>query len=63
MYFKKIHFIFSKKFGVRNGFDCNDVEDMKEEIKRKKKRAAENGYVYATVDEIYDMISKHCLKK
>jgi hypothetical protein len=47
---------------VRNGFDGKSVEDMKEEIKRKKKCAAENGYVYATVDEIYDRVSKHCLK-
>ena len=29
---EKIHFIFSKKFGIRNGFDCKGPNDMKKYI-------------------------------
>ncbi len=55
---EKIHFIFSKKFGIRNGFECEGPNDMKEHLKRMKIRAIDNGYIYTTSDNIYNNIVK-----
>ena len=55
---EKIHIIFSKKFGIRNGFDCAGIDDMKQSIDRNKKRAKENNYIYETSDNIYNKIKK-----
>ena len=55
---EKIHFIFSKKFGIRNGFECEGPNDMKEHLKRMKIRAIDNGYFYNTSDKIFNEISK-----
>jgi len=54
---EKIHIIFSKKFGIRNGFDCSDINNIKQSIERNKKRAKENKYYYITSDNIYKKIS------
>ena len=55
---KKLDFIFSKKFGIRDGFNCDSINDMKEYIKINKKRAKDNKYSYLTSEEIYDNIIK-----
>ena len=55
---EKIQFIFIKKFGIRNGFECERPNDMKEHLKRIKKRAMDNGYIYTTSDNIYNNIVK-----
>jgi len=55
---KKIHFIFSKKFGIRDGFDCAGFDDMANFIANMKKRAIENNYSYMTSDKIFDNITK-----
>ena len=55
---QKLDFIFSKKFGIRDGFNCASINDMKESIKRNKKRAKDNKYSYLTSEEIYDNIIK-----
>jgi adenylate kinase family enzyme len=55
---EKIHFIFSKKFGIRNGFECEGPNDMKEHLKKQKQREINNGYFYNTSDKIFNEISK-----
>ena len=50
---EKIHWIVSKKYGLRNGFGCADINVLKEELKRHKKKAKETGYKYKDTDEIY----------
>jgi len=55
---EKIHFIFSKKFGIRNGFECDGPNDMKEHLKRMKKHAIDKGYIYETSENIYNNIVK-----
>lgn len=54
---EKIHIIFSKKFGIRNGFDCAGIDDIKHSIERNKKIAKENKYYYNTSDNIYKKIN------
>lgn len=54
----KIQQILSKKYGIRNGFDCAGVDDMKASIQRNKKRAKEKGYKYESSDRIYKDIQK-----
>ena len=53
---EKIHFIFSKKFGIRNGFDCGGVNDLEQFIKRQKKGAKKRGYFYGNSNQIYNKI-------
>lgn len=55
---EKIHIIFSKKFGIRDGFECAGIDDMKQFIKRSKIIAKENNYFYDTGDNIYNKIKK-----
>jgi len=57
-----LHFIFSKKFGIRNGFDCADIDDFKQDIERQEKRAKNNGYQYLSSDEIYENIKQFIIK-
>ncbi len=54
----KIHRILSKKYGIRNGFDCESVNDMKESIKKNKKEAKDMGYKYESSDKIFEDIKK-----
>ena len=58
----KIQMIFSKKFGIRKGFDCGGLDDMKKFIERQEIRAKENGYFYGTSDEIFKTIYKLNIK-
>lgn len=55
---EKIHIIFSKKFGIRNGFECAGVNDFVELLKKNKKEAINKKYFYGTSDNIYKEISK-----
>ena len=57
-----LHFIFSKKFGIRDGFDCAGIDDFKQNIERQKKRAKDNGYQYLSSDEIYENIKQFIIK-
>ncbi len=59
----KIHKILSKKYGIRSGFDCAGVDDMKASIQRNKKRAKEKGYKYESSDRIYKDIQKLLIKQ
>ncbi len=52
----KIHKIFSKKFGIRDGFDCGGVDEMEKFIKNMKRRAREQKYQYDTSNNIYKKI-------
>ena len=53
---RKIHCLFSKKFGIRNGFDCAGPDDMVREIKGAKKHAKRLGYKYTSAANIYKAI-------
>jgi adenylate kinase family enzyme len=55
-YEKKIHYILSKKFGIRNGFDCADIDDFKKDIRRGYLRAKKDKYKYKNTDDIYNDI-------
>ena len=55
---EKIHIIFSKKFGIRNGFECAGPNDFVELLKKNKKEARNKKYFYGTSDKIYKEISK-----
>lgn len=55
---EKIHIIFSKKFGIRNGFECAGVNDFVNLLKKNKKEAKTKKYYYGTSDKIYKEISK-----
>ncbi len=52
----KIRKIFSKKFGIRNGFDSAGIDDMEKAIKSMKRRAREQKYQYDTSNNIYKKI-------
>lgn len=49
---KKIHSIFSKKFGIRTGFDSKKIDDLKNNIKKAKDYSKENNIFYGTSDAI-----------
>lgn len=54
----KINIIFSKKFGIRNGFDCIGPEGLKKhQIDKRKENDIKNGYIYTKSDSIYDIIN------
>ena len=55
---EKIQMIFSKKFGIRNGFECAGPNDFKDFLKKQKKEAKEKKYYYGTSDKIYKKINK-----
>ena len=55
---EKIHIIFSKKFGIRNGFECAGVNDFVELLKKNKKEEKNKKYFYGTSDKIYKEVSK-----
>ncbi len=57
-YYLQIYKKLSKKYGIRSGFDCTGVDDMKASIQRNKKRAKEKGYKYESSDRIYKDIQK-----
>jgi len=54
----KIQIIFSKKFGIRNGFECAGVNDFVNLLNKNKKEAINKKYYYGTSDKIYEEISK-----
>ena len=57
----KVHEHYETQFrfiGIRNGFECEGPNDMKEYLKRQKQRAIDNGYFYNTSDKIFNEISK-----
>jgi hypothetical protein len=49
----KIDITMSKKYKIRNGFNCEKIHDFEHEIKHIKKIADKKGYKYATSDDIY----------
>lgn len=55
---EKIHCLFSKKFGIRNGFDCAGPMDLTREIKSAKAHAKQLGYKCMHADAIYKDIKK-----
>jgi hypothetical protein len=54
----KIHIIFNRKFGIRNGFECVGVYDFRDLLKNVKKDAKNKKYYYGTSDKIYKQICK-----
>lgn len=54
----KISIVLSAKYGIRNGFNCTNVDKLKDVDKRGMKLAKELKYQYKTSDQIYDDISK-----
>lgn len=58
IHIKKKHFIMSKKYKIRDGFECVGLEEITESVKRNKKRAKDNGYKYLISDKIFTEIIK-----
>nr|QFG73960.1 MAG: hypothetical protein [Megaviridae environmental sample] len=55
---EKIHMIFCKKFGIRNGFECAGAKDFERLLKKDKEHAKKINYYYTTSNNIYKEISK-----
>jgi adenylate kinase family enzyme len=55
----KIHMIFSRKFGIRNGFECDDSDNLENFSKIIKKITIEKNYYYASSDKIYKNLTKY----
>ncbi len=51
------HIYFSKKYGIRNGFDCVDLDFLKKDIQRSKLYAKKNNYFYGTQEDILTQIN------
>ena len=59
----KIHMILSKKFGIRDGFDCGGLDDFNKYVDKQEARAKTNKYFYGTSDEIFQDISEYLAKQ
>jgi len=59
IHIEKKYFILSKKFGIRDGFTCRNLEDFITSIKNHEKKAKELNHFYDTSKNILKEIKKH----
>lgn len=55
---QKSHMIMSHKFGIRNGFNCESINDMEKWLKKREKDVIKKKYFYNSADKIFKDVCK-----